>query len=464
MTIDGNEQGSGGSSKRRSLLKTLGSGAVVALAGCSGSDDGGGGDGGGGGGGANGGGGDSDGTDQSGDGGDSTAQDGSASGDSGSDPIHFGGILPLTGAVANPAQWIQRAWNIRVDQVNQSGGLLGRDVELTVYDTELDNQQMQTLTQQLVTQDDIDVFLGPYPTITAPVISPILSRENMTALHIFWPASMAQEYQNGEGSWPNQYGFTSAMLTYPRTFVNYLDSLSGDIRPERIAMIGRNDVVGEDSATGWRNAIEDIDDMEIVVDERFEVGSTDLSPVVRNVEGTDADVIAGNSYAAGSQLFAQAVADIGLNPDFLWFLLGPQVPAWLTSLEATGEYVFGSTPYAYSVPTDSNEELFEIAQNEYGSLPHYSFGFGAIQFDIYRQAIENAGELSQQALADSFDSMTFSSVTGELTFENNYAGNSVPMFLTQAQGEELPIVYPSDLQTSEPVAPLPGEWPSQNWP
>jgi ABC-type branched-subunit amino acid transport system substrate-binding protein len=227
-------------------------------------------------------------------------------------------------------------------------------------------------------------------------------------------------------------------------------------------MIGRNDVVGENSATGWRNAIDQVDDMEIVVDERFEVGATDLAPVVRNVEGTDADVIAGNSYAQGSQLFTQAVAQVGLNPDFLWFLLGPQVPTWIDSLEATGEYVFGSTPYAHSVPTDANDELFSIAQERYGSLPHYSFGFGAIQFDIYRQAIENAGEVSQQGLADSFDSMTFESVTGEVSFENNYAGNSVPMFLTQVQDKELPIVYPEETQTAEPTAPLPNEWPNQD--
>jgi branched-chain amino acid transport system substrate-binding protein len=431
---------------RRSMLRTVGAGAVAALAGCASNGD----------------------SDYCGEGGstqDDGSQNGASSTSSGDNPIHFGGILPLTGPISNPAQWIERAWNIRVEQINESGGLLGREVELTVYDTEQpDTQLMQTLTEQLLTQDEVDVFLGPYPTITPPVISPILSRENMTALSIFWPASTTREYQNGEGAWPNQYGITSAMLSYPRAFVNYLDTLSGEIRPERIAMIGRNDVVGEDSATGWRNAIDQVDDMEIVVDERFEVGSTDLAPVVRTVEGTDADVIAGNSYAQGSQLFTEAVANVGLSPDFLWFLLGPQVPTWIDSLEATGEYVFGSTPYAYSVPTDANDELFDIAQERYGSLPHYSFGFGAIQFDIYRQAIENAGEVSQQELADSFDSMTFESVTGELSFENNYAGNSVPMFLTQVQDEGLPIVYPEETRTAEPIAPLPTEWPNQDWP
>jgi hypothetical protein len=83
-----------------------------------------------------------------------------------------------------------------------------------VYDTEEpDTQLMQTLTEQLITRDEIDVFLGPYPTITPSVISPIRSRENMTALSIFWPASTTEKYQDGEGQWSNQYGITSAMLS-----------------------------------------------------------------------------------------------------------------------------------------------------------------------------------------------------------------------------------------------------------
>jgi len=446
MQRDGKEQSGTGGYDRRSLLRALGAGGVVGLAGCSGDGDGDGG-----------GNGDGDGN---GDGNGGVSDDG----DGGDDAVKVGGILPLTGGLADPAQWIERAWNIRTEQVNENGGLLGREIDLTIYDTELDEQQMQTTASRLISQDDVDIFLGPYPTITAPVISPILSREDMTALHMFWPKSQIDEYADGEGQWPNQYGFSAGTLDYPWVFIQYLDSLEGDVRPERIAMIGRNDIYGEDAAAAFEQFVGEIDDMEIVVDERFEVGTTDLAPVVRNVEGTDADVIVCNSYGNGSQLFAQAVAEVGLDPDFLWANVGPQVPAWF-SLESTGEHVFGSSPYAYSVPTEANEELFEVAQNEYGELPHYSFGFGTIQFDIYQQAIEEIGEIDQQAMADTFDSMTFESVTGEVSFENNYVGyNNTAMYLTQARGEELPIVWPPDSQTADPIAPLPDEWPDQEWP
>jgi hypothetical protein len=32
------------------------------------------------------------------------------------------------------------------------------------------------------------------------------------------------------------------------------------------------------------------------------------------------------------------------------------------------------------------------------------------------------------------------------------------------QDEGLPIVYPEETRTAEPIAPLPTEWPNQDWP
>jgi ABC-type branched-subunit amino acid transport system substrate-binding protein len=110
------------------------------------------------------------------------------------------------------------------------------------------------------------------------------------------------------------------------------------------------------------------------------------------------------------------------------------------------------------VPTESNEDLAAIAQDEYNARPHYSYGFGYIQMQIYEQALREAGEVSQDALAEQFSSMTFDTVTGDLQFEDtNFA--DAPMFVTQVQDENIPVLWPDDLADTEPIAPLPDEWP-----
>ena len=51
-------------------------------------------------------------------------------------PIRIGGSLPLTGAYADTGLWVERGYRYWAEQVNASDGLLGRPVELIIYDDE----------------------------------------------------------------------------------------------------------------------------------------------------------------------------------------------------------------------------------------------------------------------------------------------------------------------------------------
>ena len=58
----------------------------------------------------------------------------------------------------------QIAGELFVDRLNASGGLLGRPVEWTVLDDESDQAQVTTLYERLISQDQVDLIIGPYAT------------------------------------------------------------------------------------------------------------------------------------------------------------------------------------------------------------------------------------------------------------------------------------------------------------
>ena len=91
------------------------------------------------------------------------ATEGSAAAPSG-DPIAVGSTLSLTGAFAATGVIHQIAGELFVDRLNASGGLLGRPVEWTVLDDESDQAQVSTLYEQLISQDQVDLIIGPYAT------------------------------------------------------------------------------------------------------------------------------------------------------------------------------------------------------------------------------------------------------------------------------------------------------------
>ncbi len=65
---------------------------------------------------------------------------------------------------APPASIHKIAGEQFVDRLNASGGLLGRPVEWKVLDDQSDQAKVGQLYEQLITQDKVDLIIGPYAT------------------------------------------------------------------------------------------------------------------------------------------------------------------------------------------------------------------------------------------------------------------------------------------------------------
>ena len=89
--------------------------------------------------------------------------DGDGEGES-DDPIVVGSTLSLTGAFAATGAIHQIAGEQFVDQLNENGGLLGRQVEWRVLDDESDQAQVTQLYERLISQEQVDLIIGPYAT------------------------------------------------------------------------------------------------------------------------------------------------------------------------------------------------------------------------------------------------------------------------------------------------------------
>src|SRR4051812_5549247 len=82
----------------------------------------------------------------------------------GDKPIVVGSTLSLSGAFAATGAIHKIAGQQFVDQLNKNGGLLGRQVKWLVRDDESDQAKVSQLYEQLITQDKVDLIIGPYAT------------------------------------------------------------------------------------------------------------------------------------------------------------------------------------------------------------------------------------------------------------------------------------------------------------
>lgn len=96
---------------------------------------------------------------------------GSGSGAS-KDVIKIGQQCDLSGDMANPAGYYGA--QLAVEEINAAGGLLGKQVELVVVDTQTDTTRYQEMTKKLLLQDEVDVIMGYGTSAAREVIRPIV--------------------------------------------------------------------------------------------------------------------------------------------------------------------------------------------------------------------------------------------------------------------------------------------------
>src|SRR5262245_48939507 len=85
-----------------------------------------------------------------------------ASGGGERQPVAIGAAVSATGSNGKTGQYQTEAYQLWEEQVNQRGGLLGRPVKMTIYDDASDPTTGQKLYEKLITEDKVDLVLGPY--------------------------------------------------------------------------------------------------------------------------------------------------------------------------------------------------------------------------------------------------------------------------------------------------------------
>src|SRR5437870_7928598 len=129
-------------------------------------------------------------------------------------PIRVGASLSLTGTYAKLGKNQHEGYQLCQKELNAKGGLLGRKVELVVYDDQSLPPTGVRLYEKLITEDKVDAVMGPYSSpITEAVanvtekykkvmVSPLASttsifKKEPRRKYIFMVVSPAEIYLEG---------------------------------------------------------------------------------------------------------------------------------------------------------------------------------------------------------------------------------------------------------------------------
>src|SRR5712672_4398005 len=100
-------------------------------------------------------------------------------------PIKIGMSMPQTGSLGAGGQAALVALRMWVEDVNAKGGLLGRRVELIVYDDQTNPANTPGIYTKLLDVDKVDLLFAPYSTVPTAPIMPLVKQRGLLLMGNF---------------------------------------------------------------------------------------------------------------------------------------------------------------------------------------------------------------------------------------------------------------------------------------
>ena len=98
------------------------------------------------------------------------------------EPIVIGAAVSTTGSNGRTGLYQQEAYLLWEEQKNASGGLLGRPVRMVLYDDQSDPATGARLYERLLTEDNVDLILGPYSSSVTQAVAQVTERAGQPML------------------------------------------------------------------------------------------------------------------------------------------------------------------------------------------------------------------------------------------------------------------------------------------
>ena len=227
-------------------------------------------------------------------------------------PIRIGMSLALTGAGASPSKVINTALEIWRDDINAKGGLLGRPVELVIYDDQSAPANVPNIYTKLISVDKVDLLLGPYGTnFVAPAMPTIIENNKLTI-------SFTAIGINDKFHYPRYFSMVSTGPEGVNSFsIGFFDLAAVQKpKPQTVAILAADAEFAQSAAQGAREETKK-HGFKLVYDKSYPPSTADFAPVVRAVQATNPDIVYIGAYPPDNVGIIRAANEVGLSPKMM---------------------------------------------------------------------------------------------------------------------------------------------------
>ncbi|MDA0262982.1 MAG: urea ABC transporter substrate-binding protein [Chloroflexi bacterium] len=377
---------------------------------------------------------------------------GSGSGSGSAETIKVGVLHSLSGTMAISETAVRDATLLAIDEINASGGVLGKQLEPVVEDGASDWPTFAEKARKLIQSDDVAVVFGGWTSASRKAMLPVF--EGLNGL-LFYPV----QYEGLEAS-PNIF-YTGA--TTNQQIVPAVESLLEDGKT-RFFLLG-SDYVFPRTSNLIINAQLKAAGLEAVGEEYTPLGHVEYSTVISKIIAADPDVVFNTLNGDSNVAFFKQLKDAGIGAEDIVTLSVSVAEEEIVGIGAENiKDHLVAWNYFQTTDTPENEKFVAAFKAKYGSDRVTDDPIEAGYFGVYlwAAAAEKAGSTDVAAVKAAAPGISFQAPGGLVTINGDNQHVSKTVRVGRALGDgQIEEIWNS----GGPVSPDPYletyEWASQ---
>ena len=382
-------------------------------------------------------------------------------------PIKIGMSMAMTGGLAGGGKASLLGIEIWRDDVNARGGLLGRKVELVVYDDKSSASETPAIYSKLLDVDKVDLLFAPYATVPTAPIMPLVKQRGMLLIGNFSfqvNSKVGHDMYFNNAPWGPADAWASAFL-----------DLGQKAGGKTVALLTADQEFAQNLAKTARE-VATRRNMPIVFDQAYPPNTVEFSSIIRALKATRPDIVYVASYPPDSAGILRAVNEIGIGDNVKLFGGGMVGLQFGPVMENLGSLLNGVVNFNTWLPEpamyfDGTKAFFDTyakraVEAKVDPLGYYLAPFGYASGQLVEAAIKATGSLDQKTLAKYLREHEINTIVGPIAFSPDGERKETATLQAQFRGivdknmdqfrkaGKQVILFPEKLKSGDLVGPF----------
>ncbi|MDX6690575.1 MAG: urea transport system substrate-binding protein [Solirubrobacteraceae bacterium] len=357
--------------------------------------------------------------------------------------IKVGVLHSLSGSMAISEVSVKDAELLAIDEINKSGGVLGKQLKPVIEDGATDWPTFAEKAQKLISTDKVAATFGGWTSASRKAMLPVFERNHAL---LYYPV----QYEGLESS---PYIFYSGATTNQQ-IVPGLEFLKNKLHVKKLFLVG-SDYVFPRTANKEIKAWAKANGMSIVGEEYSPLGNTDYATTINKVKAAKPDAVFQTINGDSNVAFWKQFHAAGLNSKSLPVISVSTAEDEVKGVglkNILGQYVAWN--YYETTPGATNAKFVKAFKAKYGAdrVTDDPIEAGYVQVHLWALAVEKAGSTNPEKVKAASKGLTFDAPEGKVTID----GENQHLYKTARIGQLQPNGLIKEVSGSgKPIKPDP---------